>query len=111
MNKSDELEQEAAFEDNDIKAFALYAKAERERRIEGFREWFLPILSEHFQIEYTQERECFRFKMKHHDDLLFDFYPKGDKVHYHRPIKWVRNGLNHIVSKLPKSVQEELKKQ
>lgn len=111
MKKSDELDRMGSMEENDFRAWDLHFKAERERRKETFDEWFLPILKECYQIEYQEDRECYRFRMKFHQDVLFDFYPKGDKVHYHRPVKWVKDGLNHIISRLPKHIVNALKNQ
>lgn len=101
MKHSEQLREKAAQEENDIKAMAIHADAERAKRTEHFMQIVLPKLNDRGIIaQYDGDRSC--FNIRHPDGRSFDFYPKANKIHLRAKNKWIANGTTFIESNLLK---------
>lgn len=94
---SEILREEAGYEDNDIKSFALMCKALREERSEKFVDgWLVPLMGK-YVVEhrkngsYTITTEAFG---------KIDYYPKANKLLIRKLNSWKKPGLKWIVVNL-----------
>lgn len=104
MNKSEELNQQANQEENDLKALALYTKALREERMERFQERFVTRLKEKLGDQFWQiDQYSYGFYWKIGErDYTFTFYPKANRLLIHQANKWIKPGLQWIVKNVLK---------
>jgi hypothetical protein len=99
MKKSEELRQQLAEEDNDLKAMGLMNKVLRERREEKFEETWLPKIKSNFDcIDELSTKGKLIILSTFYGKL--DYYPKANKVLIRNKNKWVKPGLKWLVTKL-----------
>ena len=99
MKKSEELHQQAAEEDNDIKAFGILCKSLREKRSEKFSEW-LPLLAHRYDV---LERPNGSFSIRTEEFGILDYFPKANNLLIRRENTWKKPGLRWIIKNLLKS--------
>lgn len=97
MNKSEELEQKAFKEDNDIKAFALLSKSLREKRSEKFEGGWLLLLEDKYDVE---KRNNGSYTISTQDYGIIDYFPKANKTLIRSNNKWEKPGLKWIINNL-----------
>lgn len=98
MKNSEILQNKAAEEDNDIKAFGIMTKALRESRSEKFIDGWLKPLSMRYEVvennhKYTITTQKFG---------VLDYFPKANKLLIRKDNKWIKPGLKWIINKLMK---------
>lgn len=98
MNKSDELEQLASYEDNDLKALSLVTKAIREKRDERFGQYYNKLISLGYNIEYSEPSNRYTIKTSKYG--IIDYYPKANKILIRSINKWHTAGLRWIIKNL-----------
>ena len=96
--KSEELRKQAAEEDNDLKAFGLIGKANRESRNEDFIEKHLPLLKAKFTVEEKAEEHKYTLTTPQFGTI--DFWPKSNKVLIRKKNKYIPSGLKWLVANL-----------
>lgn len=95
MKKSEELELLAAQSENDLIAFAIYQKSDRELRMETFMGVTMPQLNQKGIVTpYDDVRAC--FNIRHPDGKEYDFYPKSNRIHFRKQNAWLNNGISFI---------------
>lgn len=87
---SEILRQQAAEEENDIKAFAIGGKVIREERKERFEENYLPALREKFEV---YERPNGSYTIDETPFGVIDYFPKANKVLIRANRKWHTAGM------------------
>jgi len=88
MKKSELLEKQANQEDNDLKAFGLYGKAQRERRCEKFvSEYFGPIS----RTNLITQTDVGKWTIYNAKFGTVDIFPKANKLLIRKENKWVKN--------------------
>lgn len=98
MKKSEELELEAQKEENDIKAFAIYKKAEREKNLESFQDKVFPDLVKVVGSVRLRDNGSYTFRSEKYGTV--DYYPKSDKLLIRGRNSWVNNGSDFITNKI-----------
>lgn len=104
MNKSEELNQQANQEENDLKALGLYTKAMREERMERFQEHFVSRLKEKLGDKFWQIDEySYGFYLTiGNKQFTYTYYPKANQLLIHQTNKWIKPGLQWIVKNILK---------
>lgn len=97
--KSDELERQAAGEDNDLKALGLYTKALREKRMEHFKDMVVSIQNAGHKI--SRHGNYYMLITEEHGKM--SFYPKANKIHIHKTNTWIKPGVHWIIKNLLKN--------
>lgn len=70
----------------------------RDQRYQSFRDNYLDVLAQSYDIEGTDSGTSFVF---HNTELgTFTFFPKSDKIQLHENSEWVEDGLSIIKSNL-----------
>lgn len=102
MKKSEELREEAAREDNDLKAMGILNKSMREGRLERFEENFLPQLEKLYDIVHHPDQHKYTIDTDTQTNKygIIDYFPKANKVLIRRTNKWKKPGLQWIHKKL-----------
>lgn len=100
MKKSEQLEQEAHAEENDLKALGIYNKALREKRLERFETYLSDLEKRGYEIvednhKYTIDTDTQEIKFG-----IIDYFPKANKVLIRKKNKWVKPGLKWIIDNL-----------
>ena len=97
MKKSEELKQQMAEEDNDIKAFGIGSKVIREQRSERFEDKWLSILISLYDVLYDNNG---KYTIKSDSHGVLDYFPKANKLLIRNKNKWVKPGLKWITKNL-----------
>ena len=100
MKQSEIIEDRANKEENDIKAWGLYSKANRARRMESFLESFLPKLRDKTEVI---ERKNGSFTLESKTLGILDFYPKSNKILIRSENKWCTSGVDFLSKHVIKS--------
>lgn len=100
IKKSEILKQEAAAEDNDLKAMGIDVKVLREERKEKFEEIWLPSIKEKYKVELQESLG--RYLITTEKFGLIQYYPKANKVFLpvYKNKGWRKPGLKWIVEHL-----------
>lgn len=79
----------------------------REERAERFANWLPKLQDSDKVISITEDK--YKFIINTNDYGIIDFFPKGNKVLIRNLNKWIKPGLQWIISKLlnKKEVQDE----
>jgi hypothetical protein len=96
--KSNELRQQVAVEDNDFKAMSLHTKIIREDRAETFEENYLWQLQEKFTVSHDQHTGKYTIDTSMYG--VVDFFPKANKLLIRRSNKWLKPGLQWMIKHL-----------
>lgn len=96
--KSDELILLAGKEDNDAKAFALYAEANREQRSETFEKHAERLTKKGYIVVYYKGQEKYTVRPTKHG--IIDYYPKTDRLILRTTGKWLNSGFKWILNNL-----------
>lgn len=94
---SEILRQQAAQEENDIKAFGIGGKVIREERNERFLENYLPALKAKYEV-YPRENGSYTI-----DETEFgvvDYFPKANKILIRKNNKWIDAGMKWMKKNL-----------
>ena len=102
IKKSVILKQEAAEEDNDLKAMGIDVKVLREERKEKFEEKWLPHLKEKYKDKVEFWEDLGRYDIETEKFGLVWFYPKANSVFLSKLKNkgWRKPGLKWIVENL-----------
>lgn len=103
MKKSEALKQQAAEEENDLKALGLMTGSLREGRLEKFTETYLPQL---LKAGYDISEDVWTYRYTIDTSTggknygIVDYYPKANNLLIRKTNKWIKPGLRWIVEKL-----------
>jgi hypothetical protein len=102
MKKSEQLKQDAAQEDNDLKAIGMLNKSLREGRLERFEDDYLPKLVKWYDVVHQPDHHKYTIDTDTQTNKygIIDFFPKANKVLIKRTNKWIKPGLDWINKKL-----------
>jgi len=99
MKLSERLDEEAAMQEDDNKAWNLHRKASRERRKEKFLEREFKELSKKYDCVYSHPGDV--CEIKDTDYGFIDFWPKSNTLRLRRKNKYIKsNALNWIKKRL-----------
>jgi predicted MPP superfamily phosphohydrolase len=98
MKKSEELKQKANAQDNDLIALGIYNKSLREKRLERFEDYLLPLERQGYEIvennhKYTIDTDTQEIKYG-----IIDYFPKANKILIRKDNNWIKPGLKWIVT-------------
>lgn len=96
--KSEQLKKAAQAEDNDLKALGLMTGSMREARQERFVEDVLPRLLK-AGVDVTYHEKGYHYVIDTPQGLAA-FYPKSNKLMLHKGAKWIKPGLQWIITNL-----------
>ncbi len=100
MKESEKLKLQAEQEENDIKAFAIYTKALREKRFERSAFYIQKLNASGYTTKQYPDQGKITIEQTKFGTV--DFYPKANKILIRKQNKWSKAGANWILKNLLK---------
>jgi len=98
MNKLNEIREQLATEENDLKALGLRNQLIREVRVVKFEDEWLPKMQRKVVVRNDKQLGRYTFEFGGHG--VMDFYPKADNLLFRKLNRWKKPALKWIIKEL-----------
>lgn len=93
-------------EENDLKAMGMYNKSLREKRLERFEDYLLPLERQGYEIVENNHKYTIDTDAQSVMYGIVDYFPKANKLLIRKENKWIKPGLKWIMDNLLSEIHD-----